>query len=70
MEEKAAAGTHPGCFVCETVIPFFKNIVPPDTKEHFRNSRVEFLKAMRTLIDHKIAHLNPQEARGAHVTVE
>jgi hypothetical protein len=70
MEEKAAAGAHPGCFVCETAIPFLKNIVPQDTRQHLRNSRVEFLKAVRTLIDHKISRLSPDDARGAHVTVE
>jgi len=71
MEEKtAAAGTHTGCFVCETAIPFFKNLVPQDTREHLRNSRVEFLKAVRTLIDHKISRLSPDEMKGQHVTVE
>jgi hypothetical protein len=72
MEEKHAdAGTHAsGCFVCGTVIPFLENIVPKDTRQHFRNSRVEFLKGVRTLIDHKIAHLSREEAKGTHVTVE
>ena len=71
MEEKtAAAGPRTGCFVCETAIPFLKNIVPQDTREHLRNSRVEFLKAIRTLIDHKITRLSPQEMKGTHVTVE
>jgi len=71
MEEKTTtAGTHAeGCFVCQTVLPFFRNLVPQDTKEHFRNSRVEFLKGIRTLLDHKIAHLSP-EPKGTHVTVE
>jgi hypothetical protein len=70
MEEKAAPETHSGCFVCQTAIPFFKNLVPQDTKEHFRNSRVEFLKAIRTLLDHKISHLSGQGIKGEHVTVE
>ncbi len=70
MEEKPAAETHSGCFVCETAIPFLKNIVPPDTREHFRNSRVEFLKGIRTLIDHKISRLSHQDLKGTHVTVE
>ena len=70
MEEKpAGAAPQPGCFVCQTMLPFFRNLVPQDTKEHFRNSRVEFLKAVRTLIDHQISHLH-HENRGAHVTVE
>jgi hypothetical protein len=71
MEEKtAAAEPRTGCFVCETAIPFLKNIIPQDTREHFRNSRVEFLKGIRTLIDHKISRLSPEGVRGTHVTVE
>ena len=72
MEEKTAAGTQAsGCFVCGTVLPLLERLrFPNDTREHLRNSRVEFLKAVRTLIDHKIARLSPDEAKGTHVTVE
>ena len=70
MEEKTTTGTGAaGCFVCNTVLPFLRNLVPQDTKEHFHNSRVEFLKGIRTLIDHKIAHMSA-EPKGTHVTVE
>jgi len=40
------------------------------TRGHFRNSRVEFLKGLRSLIDDRIAHLTKEEAKGTHVTVE
>jgi hypothetical protein len=74
MEEKQTASgpqAHSGCFVCGTVLPFLEKLrFPDDTRQHFRNSRVEFLKAMRTIIDHKISHLSPDEGRGTHVTVE
>jgi len=74
MEEKQTAANpqaHSGCFMCGTVMPLLERLkFPDDTREHFRNSRVEFLKAMRTIIDHKIARLSPEEGRGTHVTVE
>ena len=40
------------------------------TRDHFRNSRVEFLKGMRSLLDDRIAHLSHEERKGTHVTVE
>jgi len=40
------------------------------TRDHFRNSRVEFLKGLRSLIDERISHLSRDEQKGTHVTVE
>ena len=40
------------------------------TRDHLRNSRVEFLKGLRSLIDDRIAHLSKHELMGTHVTVE
>jgi hypothetical protein len=37
---------------------------------HLRNSRIEFLKAVRSLIDERIAHLSSTGAEGTKVTVE
>ena len=31
------------------------------TRDHFRNSRIEFLKGIRSLIDERIAHLSREE---------
>jgi hypothetical protein len=74
MEEKnAAAGTHAhagGCFFCETAMPMLENLVSAATRDHFRNSRVEFLKGLRSLLDEKIAHVAREESKGTHVTVE
>ncbi len=39
-------------------------------REHFRNSRLEFLKAMRTLIDERIERLSGTGQQGTKVTVE
>jgi hypothetical protein len=74
MEEKtAAAGAHShaeGCFFCTTAMPMLENLVNEATRDHFRNSRVEFLKGLRSLLDARIAHLGREESKGTHVTVE
>ena len=77
MEKKApAAGaaaenTAPGCFLCETALPILERCLGSDTIHHFRNSRIEFLKGVRSLIDERIAQLSRQdEHKGTHVTVE
>ena len=74
MDEKnAAAGSQAhteGCFFCNTAMPMLENLVSANTRDHFRNSRVEFLKGVRSLLDEKIAHLSREECKGTHVTVE
>ena len=73
MEEKtttADAETGPrACFFC-TVLPMIERRWSEATRGHFRNSRVEFLKGVRALIDDRIAHLSREESKGTHVTVE
>lgn len=44
--------------------------LPEPTRQHLRNSRIEFLKALRSLIDERIAHLSRTETKGAKVVVE
>ena len=34
----------PGCFMCLNVGPFLRNLWSEGTRDHFRNSRIEFLK--------------------------
>ena len=60
----------PGCFMCVNVAPFFRNLWSEDTRSHFRNSRIEFLKGVRNMIDDRIARLSRQEKHGTTVTVE
>jgi len=60
----------PGCFFCTTAIPIVERLWSEATRDHFRNSRVEFLKGLRSLIDDRIAHLSKEEPKGTHVTVE
>jgi hypothetical protein len=72
MEEKAetAGGHEEGCFFCHTVKPFFERTWSDATRNHFRNSRVEFLKGVRSLLDARIARLVREENKGTHVVVE
>jgi hypothetical protein len=39
-------------------------------REHLRNARVEFLKAIRTLVDERIEYLTRTEKKGTAVPVE
>jgi hypothetical protein len=39
-------------------------------RQHFRNARIEFLKAIRTLVDERIAHLSRDQQKGSTVNVE
>ena len=76
MDEKTeSAGTHAhartgGCFFCDTAMPMFEGLVSESTRDHFRNSRVEFLKGLRGLLDERIAHMSRAETKGTKVTVE
>jgi len=75
MEDHTTTGSeqhhhHSGCFVCGTAVPLFKNLWSEATKDHFRSSRIEFLKGVRSLIDDRISHLSRTDTKGTHVTVE
>ena len=72
MESKTeSTATHAtGCLLCDTVRPFFEHFWADATRDHFRNSRVEFLKGLRSLLDARIAHLSREESKGTHVVVE
>jgi hypothetical protein len=77
MEEKTAANTgeqtkhDPGCLLCGVALPLLERCFSEPTRGHFRNSRIEFLKGVRSLIDDRIAHLSHDaEPKGTRVTVE
>ena len=71
MEAKTANETASGCFLCETAMPLLERCFGEATLKHFRASRIEFLKGVRTLIDERIAQLSKEpEHKGTHVTVE
>jgi hypothetical protein len=44
--------------------------VSPTVRQHLANSRVEFLKAIRAIIDERIEHLSSTGQRGTKVAVE
>jgi len=70
MEDEKRTADAPGCFYCLNVKPFVRQVWSEATKDHFRNSRVEFLKGLRSIIDDRINNLSRHEAKGTHVTVE
>jgi hypothetical protein len=72
MEEKttAAEPRAPGCLLCNVALPFLEQLWPENTRQHFRNSRVEFLKGVRSIIDARIEHLSREHQKGTHVVVE
>ena len=46
-------------------------LTPPEAaRKHFRESRVEFLRGIRELIDHRIDHLSGRGNEGTRITVE
>jgi len=65
-----ASPTPAGCFVCQTALPMLERMWSDATRGHFRNSRIEFLKGIRSLIDDRIAHLSREHAKGTRVVVE
>lgn len=44
--------------------------VSPAVRQHLMNSRVEFLKAVRAVIDQRIERLSASAQRGSRITVE
>ena len=74
MPEMKTENTHthaPGCFVCQTAIPLLEKCWSEVSRDHFRNSRVEFLKGLRSLLDDRIADLSREpQGKGTHVPVE
>ncbi|HVP55705.1 MAG TPA: hypothetical protein VMU45_11990 [Candidatus Eisenbacteria bacterium] len=44
--------------------------ISPAVREHLANSRVEFLKAIRAILDQRIEHLSSPGQKGTKVAVE
>ena len=44
--------------------------VSPQVREHFMNSRIEFLKGIRAIIDSRIEHLSKPSQHGTMIAVE
>jgi len=44
--------------------------IPAAAKQHITNSRIEFLKALRAMLDARIEQLQGPPQKGTHVAVE
>jgi hypothetical protein len=70
----AARHAHDDCICCEAsaaIGKLFRAIRPSEkVSEHFRQSRVEFLKGIRTLLDERIDHIGRPPHKGTRVVVE
>jgi hypothetical protein len=58
--------------LCREIVNHFREAfeVSPKVREHFTNSRVEFLKGIRAVIDSRIEHLSNAGQRGTKIAVE
>lgn len=65
---------HSRCICCEAsdaIGKLFRAIGPSArVSEHFRQSRIEFLKGIRTLLDERIEHIGQTAHKGTRVVVE
>jgi len=67
------AATQERCLCREVVDSFrehFNVSVPPEVQEHFKNSRIEFLKGIRAIIDSRIEKLSQAGQHGTKIAVE
>jgi hypothetical protein len=66
-----SAAAHERC-LCYEVLDLFRSRlgVSPRVKQHLNNSRVEFLKAIREVIDERIEHLSKPAQQGTRIRVE
>jgi hypothetical protein len=58
--------------LCREIVNRFGDAfgVSPKVREHFTNSRIEFLKGIRAVIDSRIEHLSSAGQRGTKIAVE
>jgi hypothetical protein len=58
--------------LCREIVNHFREAfdVSPKVREHFSNSRIEFLKGIRAAIDSHIEHLSHAGERGTKIAVE
>jgi hypothetical protein len=58
--------------LCREIVDHFREAfgLSPNVREHFTNSRIEFLKGIRAVIDSRIEHLSNTGQRGTKIAVE
>jgi len=71
--QQSAAQTviHERCLCREVLEQVREHLsVSPEVREHFTNSRIEFLKGIRAVIDSRIERLSKTSQRGTKIAVE
>ncbi len=69
--QPAAAAGHERCLCCEITSHLRECLgVSPAVQQHLTNARVEFLKAIRALLDSRIEHLSQTAPQGTKINVE
>ncbi len=63
--------SHERC-LCREMLEQVREVfgVSPNVQQHFANSRIEFLKGIRAIIDNRIEHLSSTGQRGTKIAVE
>jgi hypothetical protein len=58
--------------LCREVMDHVRQVfgVSPEVREHFTNSRIEFLKGIRAVIDSRIEQLSKTSQHGTKIAVE
>lgn len=71
-QQNATQTLTPERCLCREIVDHFREAfdVPPKVREHFTNSRIEFLKGIRAVIDSRIEHLSNAGPRGTKIAVE
>jgi hypothetical protein len=65
------SATQERCPCCE-LVDFVRTRlgVSPEVRKHLENSRVEFLKAIRVVLDERIEHFSKASQTGTKISVE
>lgn len=71
QQATAGGAVHERCLCCEIMSHLRECLgVSPAVQQHLTNSRVEFLKAIRTLLDARIERLSKTPQEGTKISVE
>jgi hypothetical protein len=72
--QKHTGSAHCDCG-CMGAGPLFSRVLhmfdpPAAADQHFKQARIEFLKGLRSLLDHRIESLSHGPVKGTRITVE
>jgi hypothetical protein len=71
QQNASQSGMHERC-LCREVLEQVREVfgASPQVHEHFTNSRIEFLKGIRAMIDSRIERLSRASQRGTKIAVD